>query len=680
MSFSFKNRAIRVICALALVAGLPLTPLGAATPAHAATVWAETNPVTVSASGGPTTVYIFTDQDRWNLIHMGGCDWIRINQQFGFDDSPLLFTTDPNPSASPRTATLYIQAGSAWEHLVVNQKGAAPTLTLSPTTLTLGTASGSSGTVTVTTNVSKWTASNIPSWVSVSPTSGVSGAKATVKTTSANTAASKRTGTITFTAGTLSKTVSVSQDGATVSASPAYVSWANTAGDTSVTITTNQPTWTATRGSNATWITMSPTSGSTGAKLKLTAGANTGTSARTGTITVKAGAATTTITVTQAGKVPPTLTVTPSSVTLGALSGTAAVVSVSTNQASWSIDSYPGWVSVKKTSSTQATITATTANPSTTSRIGSVAFSAGGLIRTVRVTQNAPAVVLYWDTNRGGSSWTTNYSGNLPSSWNDKASSMTVNTDKAVRLYLDSSYKGGYVDFTKGFYNLTDYGINDVISSILINPTTSPDITLYWDSSTSSKRKLSFEQSAGGPAFYLNGTAWDGQASAITVHNAAKQVFVVDDLGAWDVCPTRHGTETVPSFDNQCLLIPYGSYYFTSHGFNDQLTMLWIHPRTQPLLDFPQATDTPYVMLFEDVNQNPTADVWPVGNYPNFAGQVYNNLYSSLFVPICRTVEVWDYANYNNSGAHRLFTTGIYNLPNYGLNDKISSMKVKKTC
>ena len=73
---------------------------------------------------------------------------------------------------------------------------------------------------------------------------------------------------------------------------------ASAAGNASVSVTSNV-SWTAS--SNATsWLTVSPASGSNNGTIMLNATANTGTSSRTGTITVTGGGLTRTITVTQA--------------------------------------------------------------------------------------------------------------------------------------------------------------------------------------------------------------------------------------------------------------------------------------------------------------------------------------------------------------------------------------------
>jgi hypothetical protein len=90
--------------------------------------------------------------------------------------------------------------------------GVAPYLTVSPTTVTIGSASGSSGTFSISSNVT-WTVTDNVSWLSVSPVSGSNNATITVTAGSANTGTSTRSATVTI-AGTVvaSKTVIVTQE------------------------------------------------------------------------------------------------------------------------------------------------------------------------------------------------------------------------------------------------------------------------------------------------------------------------------------------------------------------------------------------------------------------------------------------------------------------------------------
>lgn len=85
--------------------------------------------------------------------------------------------------------------------------GSAPTLSVSPTSLSVGSGAGNS-TINVTSNTS-WSVTDDQSWIIVSPANGSNNGSFTVSVT-ANTGAA-RSGIVTVTAGTLTQTISVSQ-------------------------------------------------------------------------------------------------------------------------------------------------------------------------------------------------------------------------------------------------------------------------------------------------------------------------------------------------------------------------------------------------------------------------------------------------------------------------------------
>jgi mannan endo-1,4-beta-mannosidase len=91
----------------------------------------------------------------------------------------------------------------------------------------------------------------------------------------------------------------------TLSVAPTALSFASTASNALVTVTSNQ-NWTVS--DNATWLTASPTAGSSNGSFTVSATANTATTSRTGTVTVTGGSLQRTAAVTQSGTTtqPPT--------------------------------------------------------------------------------------------------------------------------------------------------------------------------------------------------------------------------------------------------------------------------------------------------------------------------------------------------------------------------------------
>ncbi|MDR0716470.1 MAG: BACON domain-containing protein [Azoarcus sp.] len=155
-----------------------------------------------------------------------------------------------------------------------------------------------------------------------------------------------------------------------------------------LTVTTNQSQWTAK--SNQSWLTVSPASGKSGAQATLKVTANTALASRTGTVTFSAGGKTATVTVTQAAA--------SSSAATLSLSGnlwkptavaSLGVLTVTTNQSQWTAKSDQSWLTVSPASGKNGdqALLRVTANTSTTSRSGTVTFSAGGKTSTVTVVQ-----------------------------------------------------------------------------------------------------------------------------------------------------------------------------------------------------------------------------------------------------------------------------------------------------
>jgi hypothetical protein len=200
---------------------------------------------------------------------------------------------------------------ATFDNVSVGASGSC-TYALSGTSASLPAAGGGTQTSVTTASGCSWTAvSNVP-WITLS-TSGATGSATVVATVAANTGTAARTGTFTVAGGTFT----VQQAGVacsfSITSSSQSVGAAGATGTTGVT-TQSGCTWTAV--SNAAWITVtSGASGSGNGTVGFTVAANTGTAARTGTLTV-AGQ---TLTVQEAGASTgmPTLSITGGSALAG---------------------------------------------------------------------------------------------------------------------------------------------------------------------------------------------------------------------------------------------------------------------------------------------------------------------------------------------------------------------------
>ncbi|MGE3178776.1 MAG: BACON domain-containing carbohydrate-binding protein, partial [Vicinamibacterales bacterium] len=249
--------------------------------------------------------------------------------------------------------------------------------TLSPTNQAAP-AGGASGSFSLTTTSGcAWTATSDASWLRI--TSGASGTRSgTIYVRAdANTTSSQRIATIS--AG--GRTATVTQAGANCSytVSPTSVSATSAARTGTVSVTaTSGCTWTSS--SSASWITI--TSGGTGTgngSVGYSLAANTGSSQRTGSMTI-AGR---TVPVTQSGT-SCSFTLSTTSLSIPAAGGTASGNVTASSGCAWTTSSAQSWLTVSAGTSGNGSFTVTAQpNTSSSSRTGSVTVAG----QTVNVTQ-----------------------------------------------------------------------------------------------------------------------------------------------------------------------------------------------------------------------------------------------------------------------------------------------------
>lgn len=257
-------------------------------------------------------------------------------------------------------------------------------LSVSPTSINYATAGGSQ--IITITSASAWTAFDDASWLTLTSTSG--GGNATITATALANTGVARTATITVTCGATTRTITVSQAGVpscTLSTNPTAINFSTSSGSRQLTINSST-SWTAS--DDATWLTLSRTSGSSSTNITVSAQANTG-AARTATITVTCGLTTVTVTVSQAGTGSGCiLNVSPTSLTYTAAGG-GQNISI-TSSAAWTASDNAAWLSLNTTSgSGNATIIATAQTNTGTARTATITVTCGGTTRTITVSQDA---------------------------------------------------------------------------------------------------------------------------------------------------------------------------------------------------------------------------------------------------------------------------------------------------
>ncbi len=375
----------------------------------------------VSYTSG-STIFTVTSNISWSVSDDAA--WLTLSPSSGSGNGTLTATYTENTSTSQRTGTLTVTGGGLTVKATVTQ---APTaeLAVSPQDQIVPYTSGNT-TFTITSN-SSWSASDDASWLTVSPSGGTGNGTLTASYTE-NTTTSQRTGTITVTGSGMTSKVTVTQAPApmlTVSPSDRPVSYA--AGNTSFSVTSNI-NWSIS--DDASWLTVSPSSGSNNETLTATYTENTTIGQRIGTITITGSGITRIVTVTQSAGLP-ALTVSPSDRQVESTSGSTTFTV--TSNTSWKVSDDASWLTVSPSSgSNNGTLTATyTENTSTSQRIGIISITVDGINRTVSVTQlpgSANLTVVPTDQSVDNSSGSTTFTVTSNVSWSvsDDASWLTV--------------------------------------------------------------------------------------------------------------------------------------------------------------------------------------------------------------------------------------------------------------
>ena len=227
--------------------------------------------------------------------------WIKLTRSSGNGNGVLVYNVPENTGAGERTGKITVSAKGKTATCTITQHKKTK-LAISATGRSFTSAAASGKLLGVTANV-KWTAKSSASWLKLSKSSGNGNGNVAYGVT-ANTGVA-RTGTITVSGGGLSRTFTVSQGGKTPALSLAASSRTFTADAASgklLDVTANMP-WKAS--SSVSWIKLSKSSGNGNGNVAYGVTANTGTSSRTGTITVSGGGLWRTFTVTQNGRAAP---------------------------------------------------------------------------------------------------------------------------------------------------------------------------------------------------------------------------------------------------------------------------------------------------------------------------------------------------------------------------------------
>ena len=344
--------------------------------------------ITNVAAAGESKTLTVTSNVAWTVA--SNQPWATLSTSSGTNNGTVNVTLAQNTGIAPRAVTLTFTAGSLTRTVTITQDGATPTLSATLASTTNVAAGGGIAGVNVVSNTS-WniTTSGLPSWVTLSTSSGTNNGTVNV-TLAQNTGIAPRTVTLTFTAGSLTRTVTITQDGATptLSVSPTTLSPTAAGGTATVTVASNVAVWSV--ASNQGWATVSPASGANNGTVTVTFTANTGTSPRTAKLTFSAtGLPNQEVQITQPGTAP-MLSVTPTAITNVAAAGESKTLTVTSNAGPWTVTSDKSWATLSAPGGTNnGTVNVTLAqNTGIAPRTVTLTFTAGSLTRTVTITQN----------------------------------------------------------------------------------------------------------------------------------------------------------------------------------------------------------------------------------------------------------------------------------------------------
>ncbi|HCE45277.1 MAG TPA: hypothetical protein DET40_17190 [Lentisphaeria bacterium] len=291
------------------------------------------------ASSGTVAVGT-TSGSQWTAV--SNAPWITITSgASGTGSGTVAYSASANTGTAVRSGTMTI----AGQSFIVNQasSGTACTYAINPATASYN-STAHTGTVAVSTTAGcAWTASSGATWITITSGANSTGSGTVAYGIAANTTNASRTGTMTIAGQQFTVTQDASAVACVYALTPAGSSVDATAHTGTVAVgTTAGCAWTATSGVN--WITVnSGVSGSGPGNVSYNIAANTGTAARTGTLTI-AGKA---FTVTQAAPAVACLyTLTPASLSVNASARTGTIAVGTTPTCKWTATSGVPWITI----------------------------------------------------------------------------------------------------------------------------------------------------------------------------------------------------------------------------------------------------------------------------------------------------------------------------------------------
>jgi hypothetical protein len=238
----------------------------------------STENLSFTPAAGEKTVDI-SSNSTWNVT--SGASWITITPASGTGNGTIKVTVSEN-TGSVRIGTVTVSGCNSTKTIAIAQEGCSLTVALE--SLTFATTGGEK-TVDVTSNY-KWNVTSDAAWLTLTPASGTGNGQLKIKAAE-NTATTSRNGNITVTGCGTSKTITVAQEGCSLSIDNTKIRFdvnGNPTPKRSFQISSNS-NWSVSKDSP--WIKVSDTSGAGNKIITVEADKNTGQGSRSGKIVVQ---------------------------------------------------------------------------------------------------------------------------------------------------------------------------------------------------------------------------------------------------------------------------------------------------------------------------------------------------------------------------------------------------------
>lgn len=336
--------------------------------------------------------YSFTITSNMNWTITSDQSWCIPSIAAGSNNQTISFDVLENATNQNRNATIIVKSGNLIQQIIITQTGTNQTLAVSNNSFIFGPEAGASDFL-ITSNTA-WSISSNQSWCNISTTSG-SNNKTISFSITPNTSTQSRTAIIIVNSSALSVQITVTQEGRTeviptLSVSPETIS-VTAIEQTSIFDISSNTDWTIS--SDQSWCTPAVISGNGDKTISCSISENTQSQSRTAIITVSAGSISRKITMTQAGKEIPTLSLSRESISVTANEQMFSFdISSNTN---WTISSDQSWCTPAVTSGNgDKTISCSVSeNIQSQIRTATLIINVEGLSKRVIVTQSGEEIV-----------------------------------------------------------------------------------------------------------------------------------------------------------------------------------------------------------------------------------------------------------------------------------------------